>query len=500
MTSRMEQWLPLFEILLNSPSPEGEASFWFQEKRQQLVSSDFPAADSPRTTSFLSLLLSPVPTMYGQLASSNSSPLILMQTLPFAVQTRILSILAADYQRFSPHLLRSLAAHILKSDLPSSSDHPAFWVRRAACNLFDVLPPATDLVDAHLEDVQRVKTDEFNSLPHWLEDLAKTSSPLLPWLPVDTRRSVQKAPFVLADNTRNRKLHNSGKLEAEPLIQSDLSGSLPPINPQARDEAAALKGELLSSDSTVETIRLTHKIQQLCLKYGAGNELTLLGLIEPWELNDEMLSVMLSHISNDITPFSKSWPTYILCSTALPKMLALKNPASRVLLSAIICFCKKYQTAAVEALLFPLMLHKEGINVVQCDVLVKITKECLHPAHVSAFCQRLLCGGKHKRFICLPCQKDRISDEVVWTESLFTLFQNILNQNVQFTPDTADHIVAVVDEMGVKFSKSLKYGNFLLCFVTKCIYAVNTYKKQLRDAAEKTSTLVTRSILSRLNP
>lgn len=367
-------------------------------------------------------------------------------------------------------------------------------MRRAARNLSDVLPEPV------FELEQGVKEDEFDSLPHWLEDVAKASTPLVPWLPVNVNFFQKSASFELAEKTRNKELVNmSGKIKA--LSDSEIRDVNPaPLHPQSLEKAAVLKAELLVIDSTVHFLHMADKIKQLCSESGAENELKLLELIEPWDADDDMLSILLLHLVNDSSLFSKSWPSYVLCSMALPKLLTLQSPASRALLSATICFCKQHQTAAVEALILPLVLHKEGINAVLCDVLVRIIKECLHPSHVSAFCQRLLCEeGKGRRLVLLPCHQGLISEQMVWTESSFNLFQNLMNLDVFFTPDTNDQLVCAIVEMASKFSKSLKFGNFLLCFVTKCNHAVNARKLQLRDATEKTSTLVTRSILSRLN-
>jgi len=170
-----------------------------------------------------------------------------------------------------------------------------------------------------------------------------------------------------------------------------------------------------------------------------------------------------------------------------------------VLVAAITEYCKLHQKAAVYALLFPLIFRREGINNPICDVITRIIRECLHPAHVSAFCQKLFCGEKDvRRVICLPCHQHLLSNELVWTESLFNLFQIILNHNVHLTQDSIDHIVYQAQQLAVNFSKSLKFGNFLLCLVTKCSPLLKSHKLLLIEAVEKTSTLVTKSILSKL--
>ncbi|KAJ6832792.1 uncharacterized protein M6B38_125355 [Iris pallida] len=60
----MEQWVPLFEIFLNSPFPETEASLWFQQHAP------------PPTSAFLSFLL-----------QTQTQPIIFLQTLPPFVQS-----------------------------------------------------------------------------------------------------------------------------------------------------------------------------------------------------------------------------------------------------------------------------------------------------------------------------------------------------------------------------------------------------------------------------
>ncbi|KAL0922696.1 hypothetical protein M5K25_006704 [Dendrobium thyrsiflorum] len=102
----------------------------------------------------------------------------------------------------------------MNSDLPFSYDHPAFWVRRAARNPFDALPGSV------LESELRANENEYNSLPHWLENIAKTSTPLLPWLPVNVSHLQRAATFELAKKSRSKELvSKNGKIK--PLLESE---------------------------------------------------------------------------------------------------------------------------------------------------------------------------------------------------------------------------------------------------------------------------------------
>ncbi|CAA0834958.1 Unknown protein [Striga hermonthica] len=166
------------------------------------------------------------------------------------------------------------------------------------------------------------------------------------------------------------------------------------------------------------------------------------------------------------------WPAHVLCSMVLPKFLALKEPCSRVLMMAVVEFCKAHQRAAEYALLFPLILRNEGLNNPICDLITRIMKDCLHPTQVSTFCQKVLCEDRNaQRFVCLACHR---------------------------CLDSVDELVRRVCEFSERYSKYLRFGNFVLCLVSKCSVLVKPHKFLLAAAVEKTESLVTKSILSKL--
>ncbi|MQM00492.1 hypothetical protein Taro_033227 [Colocasia esculenta] len=503
----MEQWVPLYEIFLHSPSPDGEASLWFQEQQQ-----------SPSVTSgFLSLLEAPATVLSRPIPTSPPTlrRCMWIQTLPAAVQSRILSFLAVESHRFCHRRLHSLAARFLEAagrdGVGCTGEY--FWAFAAAQHLFDVVSLRNpDVIPASTgkemrEDKGRLgKDEEFDSIPGWLSSIAATQRPLLPWLPLssDQVRELGQGSFAEAeekDDIEKEPLYENTTGE-EAVAQSELPKSdSERLSPHLCDKASNLKSEILAAVSASDAMRIANDIQGLCFEHGgrAKNTLQVLSLVEPWELEDEMASVLLAQLSGSGSLGNPDWHSHLLCSIVLPKLLVLESPASRALLSATIDFCKQHQVAAVNALLLPLVLRREGINTALRDVLGRIIKECLHQAHVSACCQKLLRGVRLKEeLICLPCHEIQISDHLVWTESLFSLFQHILNTGVQLTPDSIDHLVTSIDGMAGEFAKSLKFCNFLLCLVTKCPYVLKCHKLSLLRVVERTDTFVTRSILSKL--
>ncbi|KAI3447117.1 hypothetical protein Pfo_003782 [Paulownia fortunei] len=493
----MEDWIPLFEIFLNSSCPENEASLWLQ-KTFNLSSNTTPIS----TTSFISLLTRPSDTTSIDPSSPQEKRVMWILTLPDVVQARIFSFLAYDHQRFCRRDLCRLARIVL-----SEGKGLDFWVKKAAQQLLDLVSMSNYqwLSHLNLDSEEETVEEEFYSMPDWLTDAAKDSESMFPWLPMSPDELSEKMPLSASGGNEDDlfiDVEESKQEEFDEVVREVVVDELKfddPIDTEVEKMAESLKYRLLNIESTSETVELAKEIRKLCFQ-SRGNSLVVLNLIEPWSADDETAAVLISHLSDGSEADELGWPTHILCSVVLPKFLVLSEPSSRVLVTAAIEYCKAHQRAAEYALLFPLILRNDGINNHMCDVISRIVKECLHPAHVSAFCQKLLCKDKDaQRFICLPCHRCLISEELVWTESLFSLWQNILNHNVHLMQDSVDQLVNRVCKFTDRYSRSLKFGNFLLCLVNKCAPFLKPHKLLLTAAVENTDSLVTKSILSKLS-
>ncbi|GMH03428.1 hypothetical protein Nepgr_005267 [Nepenthes gracilis] len=494
----MEAWVPLFNIFLNSSTPEAEASFWLQQSFNASSSATFT------TNSFIALLTklsdailidssSPLSS-----SSSDSKRVMLIETLPNLVQTRILSFLAHEHSKFCSRDLFGLVRNVLNGSQPID-----FWVRKAAYNLLAKLSQSNPELGYNLNvnSVSKLVGNEFYEMPSWLKDAEDIF--FLPWLPLSLDE-LKLATFSSASAENVRlfiEVDEDEEIEKpEEIGEGNNNVSLlhSLLDPEFRAIAASLKEQVLDFHSTSKTVELADKIRQLCLEIWRDS-FAILALIEPWKADDETLAILLSRILGDSGEEELGWPSQVLCSTILPKLLVLEEPASRVLVSATMEYCKLHQKAAEYALLFPLILRKDGINNPICDVVTRIIKECFHTAHIASFCQKLLCVEDiTKRLMCLPCHQPLLSDKVIWTEPLFSLFQNILNHNVHLTQDSIDHLVYKVRELAERFSMSLKFGNFLLCFVTKCSASLSSHERRLTEAVNLTNTLVTKSVLAKL--
>lgn len=423
-----------------------------------------------------------------------------IQTLPNAVQARILTFLLYDCRRFCETDLCQLAETMLKE-----SKELDFWVKRAAHQLLDVVSSSTHewLSCLNLDSEEEKMEDEVRSLPDWLKDDINDTDLMLPWLPISQKQFNLAMQFKsCGENDDHMTEFEEDKREIvdefiEVADQEVINEVDEYLNAKVEEMAVRLKDPLLYLQSTAKAVELAGGIRQLCK--GGSQSLAILGIIEPWRVDDETAAVLVSNLL-DGNEDELGWPSHVLCSVILPKLLVLKEPASRVLLTATVEYSKVHQRAAEYALLLPLILRMDGINSPICDVITRIVRESLHPGHVSAFCQKLLSDEDDlKKFICLPCHQCLIGNKLVWTESLFNLMQNILNHNIHLTQDSVDRLVQHAWESADRFSKSLKFGNFLLCFVTKCSPMLKSQKSLLTEATQHTNTLVTKSVLSKLS-
>ncbi|CAN8230068.1 unnamed protein product [Cochlearia groenlandica] len=492
----MEVWIPLFDIFMKCPSPELEASLWLDHS-----SSSSAAAAPINRSSFVSLLKKQCDAYDHALSSSSSSSskkALFIETLPNMVQTRILSLFLFEYRRFCVTDLVSLAREML-----DGAKEVDFWVKRGAQNLLDTIPqPKFDFIsrldlDSNDEDIAK---EDFDSVPDWLSEKAGSTCAILPWLPVSCS-DIHEETLVVDSWSRKEMTQVRENVEELRDVVDNIDYTINvALKPYDYEMVASIRARITNFESTSKVLTLCDEIRKLCLEKGRDS-FSVLGLIEPWNADDETTAVFLLSLRSGIEEEDEhGWPSQILCSSVLPKLLSLEKPASRVLMSATIEFCKIHQRAAEYALLFPLILMNKGINNFVCEVITRVLKECLHLGHVSAFCQKLLCGRTEERkFLHLPCHSGLISDELIWNESLFILFQNVLIHGVPLTQDSVDCLVSKVQELAERYSKSLKFGNFLLHFITKCAPMLHGHKYLLIESVNCTNSLVTKSILSKLN-
>ncbi|KAL3623661.1 hypothetical protein CASFOL_032477 [Castilleja foliolosa] len=186
----MEAWVPLFDIFMNSPCPETEASLWLQ-KNFNHSSNTIPIS----STSFISLLIRPSDTTHTDDSSPLENNAMWIETLPHIVKARILSFLAYDHQRFCKKDLCKLARIVLREDKGLE----------AAQQLLDLVSESNYQWLSHLNLNSEEETigEEFYSMPDWLMDAATKSTPMLPWLPMSPDELSEKMALTAFGDNRD---------------------------------------------------------------------------------------------------------------------------------------------------------------------------------------------------------------------------------------------------------------------------------------------------------
>ncbi|CAK9144117.1 unnamed protein product [Ilex paraguariensis] len=238
----MESWVPLFDIFLNSPCPETEASLWLQQ------SFNPSSTTTISTNSFLSLLTKPADAIVVDSSfpspsqSSHTNRVTWIRTVPNAVQARILSFLAFEHRRFGTQDLSKLA-----TDMLSESDELDFWVKRAARQLLDVVSDSNyEWVSClNMDSEQEKVDDDFGSLPDWLKDAANTSDLVLPWLPISPDRLNLRISFSSSGGNEDSLIEVEEDVqEGSDEVMTDVDVVNPkndPIHPEVEKKASSLK-------------------------------------------------------------------------------------------------------------------------------------------------------------------------------------------------------------------------------------------------------------------
>ena len=245
--------------------------------------------------------------------SGNMSRCMWIETLPSAMQSKILSFLTIEHLRFHESDLRTLATNMLKQ--PNLD----FWVMKSAKNLLNAITQV-GFLDTHLD-----MGDEFSSLPEWLKGWNEENSVILPWLPL-SQQSISRT----ASEQVSRSMREVCALKVEEMneVMDDNvrieDGLLEPVHgdpnleSSIQSRALTLKEQLLGFDEhgdANKASKLADEIRKLC---GLGHTATILGLIEPWKADEETTLCLLTHLSGENESGDCEWLSQILCSFLLP--------------------------------------------------------------------------------------------------------------------------------------------------------------------------------------
>lgn len=216
----------------------------------------------------------------------------------------------------------------------------------------------------------------------------------------------------------------------------------------------------------------------------------LLRVLRPWEFDDDVTLLLVGSLVGDQEGYA--WSTQMMSSLLLPKLQDLKQPASRVLLMALIQAAKAQPRASVDSIVLPLLRSEVGASPLQCEVINRVIKDCLTTSSAS-----LLLGKLFDPDVKQHSGVIRLS----WTEAMVGVLQNLLDsRGLCLEEDVASALVFTLQGIADQFAGSLKFGNLLLNLATKHGAQLNaSHVKLLQQVASRTTTFLSNSLMAKLN-
>lgn len=195
------------------------------------------------------------------------------------------------------------------------------------------------------------------------------------------------------------------------------------------------------------------------------------------DLPEQTLPNLCSSILAPALDFSYSTAATLIKSLLLQKVLALSEPASRCLVTAVTSLCSRYPRPTCHALIGPLLEEKNMGNL-QAELLNRLIEGCL---------------DSHYRLQVLQMTFKRS-----WTEAVLSVIHSLLDSKPDFSEELFTQFTEQLFSQSPQFTKSVKFAKMMLTVLTKynchmtpahkhslegCLMANETFLKKSLQAA-----------------
>ncbi|XP_073675392.1 Fanconi anemia group E protein isoform X2 [Garra rufa] len=231
--------------------------------------------------------------------------------------------------------------------------------------------------------------------------------------------------------------------------RSDVLGSLKNLPDHMKAAVPVIK-ELLDTESawdesSVSALKVLHEcdpneVEVLC---------SMLGLSESSEQSLPQFCSCLLELSPDL---SHSTACAVITHLLLAKILALTEPASRCLVTAVMSLCTRYPRPTCQALIEP-VLQKGQTGSAQAELLCRLVVDCLEPHHRLLVFRTIL--------------------GVSWDEGVLSVIHALLDSKLELSEEDFSLFTNQLCSQSPHFSKSMKFAKMLLSVLTKYQSHVN---------------------------
>ncbi|TNN82871.1 Fanconi anemia group E protein [Liparis tanakae] len=192
------------------------------------------------------------------------------------------------------------------------------------------------------------------------------------------------------------------------------------------------------------------------------------------DLPEQTLPNLCSSILAPALDFSYSTAATLIKSLLLQKVLALSEPASRCLVTAVTSLCSRYPRPTCHALIGPLLEEKNMGNL-QAELLNRLIEGCL---------------DSHYRLQVL-----QMTFKISWTEAVLSVIHSLLDSKPDFSEELFTQFTEQLFGQSPQFTKSVKFAKMMLTVLTKYnSHMTPAHKHSLEGCLMENETFLKKSL------
>ncbi|XP_048858986.1 Fanconi anemia group E protein isoform X2 [Brienomyrus brachyistius] len=195
------------------------------------------------------------------------------------------------------------------------------------------------------------------------------------------------------------------------------------------------------------------------------------------EIPEQTLPRLCSGLLSLCPDLSQCTATLLTRSLFFKKVLSLRDPASRSLLSAVTSFGRRYPRPACSALISPI-LQSGQINRFQADLLCRLIEGCLEPQY------QLLIFGE---MLVLS-----------WSEEVLSVVHSLLDSKLELTEELFSQFITRLRQQAPDFTKSMTFAKMVMGVLNKYPRFVSPHKHMLSCCLASHETFLKKSLLAAL--
>jgi len=272
----------------------------------------------------------------------------------------------------------------------------------------------------------------------------------------------------------NDKNVNSSFQQGKPLLDSDLHKRLLELK-----ETLHRKFSTSTSLNSLSSSKYLLPVDLETLIRDSDQLEEVLKVLRLESLSEEWILAFCNHFILSENSFYRC--CLLIRYSLFPKIRDLQQKASRMLLTSVLTCGKRHPKAIVYAFLLPLVAD-ENMGTAQCEVINKVSKECLSEEMIILFLRFLLSPSNLESSTTIDFDTTSFlfsptfsSECFPWTELTISIIENILAMKLtMLNTEILSALLLQFEEHVEEFSKSLKFSHMLFILVSKYAHLLTT--------------------------